>query len=609
MQRLQLRFREIKVDEVMVGITQRHEFHNDDVHNVAALVRELHQNSLDAKSTLASGPVKTRIRFIKPREAERHYFNALFDGLSQHLIESGIDIAKIDFGIPSLLLIEDFGTAGLLGPYDKPASTEPFTTFWKRVGISYKTGTAGGRWGLGKIVFSLASKIGIFFGLTIRDNDTSVEGLLMGQAVLSHHTLNGKPYAPHGFFATYREDGYQLPVIDADYIRKFQRACGITRTTEPGLSIIIPFHNDDLTPETIIPEVLKNYSFPILTEQLEVDVDGELINAATFDRLSRTHAASETFAEGYSVEFIRLVHSALRTAPDVELKDTWPEDLEASVDPEILTGLREKYMNKRQLIHVKAPIKLKKHDVSSMPSYISLFLQRAPEGIRGHSLYVRGAITLPKEAKYFKGRQVFGALVATEKSIVEFLGDAENPAHTHWDGSAEKLTKNWQAGRARLSEIRHSLNRLHQALTQAVELREPDALKDFFSVKDAGIAPGRKPPTSRDPVPIIESTPKNFTILSLQGGFTVKSASGLTPEKLPLQIKVKAAYNVFRGSPFKRFDQFDFNFNEKDLQVECQGAKCTPVSPNELLIEVSDVNFRIKVSGFDQKRDLMVNAR
>jgi hypothetical protein len=105
-----------------------------------------------------------------------------------------------------------------------------------------------------------------------------------------------------------------------------------------------------------------------------------------------------------------------------------------------------------------------------------LFLQKAPEGKRGEALYVRSSITIPDEARYFKARQVFGALVAEDSAIASFLGDAENPAHTRWNGAAEKLDKNWKAGKSRLSEIRNSLNRLYETLSQAAEVREDEAL-------------------------------------------------------------------------------------------------------------------------------------
>lgn len=606
---MQLLFREKKADEVEQEVTQRDQFNTDEVGLVATLVREPHQNSLDAKSAGNTGAVKTRIRIVEPREGTREFFHSIFSGLETHLRASEIEIAGIDFGMPRLLLIEDFGTTGLHGRYDDPDDEGSFNDFWRRIGRSHKSGTYSGRWGLGKLVFSSVSRIRTFFGLTIRDNDTSRQQLLMGQTVLSTHRIGQKKYAPHAFYAIPGQEGLQIPVSDLSYISQFREACGITRVNEPGLSIIIPFFLDELTSKTMIPELLKNYFFPILTSRLEVDVEGELINSTTFDALSRIYATGQTFAAGHLTEFIRKIHAASSAAPDAELKDTWPGNFEASIESEMLTRLRKKYMVDGQLIHVQTPITLKRKNGKLEQSHFSLFLQKAPEGVRSETLYVRGSITVPDEARYFRARQIFGALVATESSIVEFLGDAENPAHTKWNGTAEKLSKNWQAGKSRLSEIRNSLDRLHQALAQAVEMREPNALKDFFSVKDAGKVPGPKPPVVRPPIPPIPRTPKNFTIDPNQGGFTIKSGPGLAQEKLPIQIKVKAAYDVFRGNPFKLFSPFDFNFNERELKIECQGATWRPSSANELLIEVSDINFRLKVSGFDLNRDVMVDAR
>lgn len=608
---MQLLFREKKADEVEQEVTQRDQFNTDEVGLVATLIRETHQNSLDAKSFSTYGAVKTRIRILEPREETRDYFRSMFSGLEEHLQKSEIDIAEIDFGKPRLLLIEDFGTTGLCGRFDDSDDEGAFNDFWRRIGRSHKSGTESGRWGLGKLVFSSVSKIRTFFGLTIRHNDPDIsrQQLLMGQTVLSTHRIGKKKYAPHGFFAIPGPEGLQLPVLDPSEINLFRQACGITRANEPGLSIVIPFFLDELTPETMIPEVLRNYFFPILTSQLEVEIQGESINAATFDTLYSKYATSQTFAGGHLIEFIRKIHAAKTTVPDVELKGNWPLNIEASMDAETLTSLRMKYMVDGELIHVKAPIALKRKDGSLVQSHFALFLQKAPEGVRSETLYVRGAITVPDESRYFKARQIFGALVAADAYINSFLGDAENPAHTKWNGTAEKLAKNWQAGRARLSEIRNSLDRLHHVLAQSFEARDPDALKDFFSVKDVEAAPGQKRRSPTRPIPVITRTPKNFKIEPNQGGFTIKSGPGLTPEKLPVQIKVRAAYDVFRGNPFKHFDPYDFNFNEPEIMIECRGATLTPASANELRIEVTEVNFRIKVSGFDQNRDLIVDAR
>ena len=203
---------------------------------------------------------------------------------------------------------------------------------------------------------------------------------------------------------------------------------------------------------------------------------------------------------------------------------------------------------------------------------------------------------------------MFGALVAEDPAIASFLGDAENPAHTRWNGAAEKLDKNWKAGKTRLSEIRNSLNRLYEALSQAIELREPEALIDVFSIPDlTGGSKGRA--RTRPPViPLLTPSPKLYRILERQGGFSIAAGPGLTEDKLPMRVRVRAAYDVLRGDPFKRYSPFDFDLTKDELEISATGADFAATSPNELAIDANQVAFRVDLDGFDRNRDLMVRA-
>jgi len=144
------------------GSHQRDQFNTDEVTLVSTLVREPHQNSLDAPAA-AGRPVRTRLSIVGPAPEHRSYFMNLFAGLVPHLKASGIDLADIDLGMPRILLVEDFGTTGLTGDFTDRKDKQPFNNFWRRIGRSTKGGTAGGRWGLGKLVFSSASQIQTFF--------------------------------------------------------------------------------------------------------------------------------------------------------------------------------------------------------------------------------------------------------------------------------------------------------------------------------------------------------------------------------------------------------------------------------------------------------------
>jgi len=599
-------FQERGIGGVEQEITQRDQFNTDEVALVSALVREPHQNSLDARSSTNTGVVRTRLHIVEPPQLGSTFFANLFAKLLPHLYASDIDIAGIDLGKPRLLVIEDFGTTGLLGNYEDPEDERPFSDFWRRFGRSHKGGAKGGRWGLGKLVYSTASRLGVFFGLTIREDDPDRTPLLMGQAVLLSHKIDGKRYMPHGFFGVGRDDGLELPVTDAAVIEKFRAACEVNRTNEPGLSIVVPFLLEEITTELLVVEVLKNYFFPILTGQLEVKVAGTLISAATFDEVAAQYATG--YVNDQIISFIRKVNGAMEQPPDVVLKPTWTRDFNGAVSDEELDNIRKAFAA-GELVHAKAPLALIGKDGARVNSHLDLFLMHAPEGTKAEALYVRGGITVPDERRYFHARQTFAALIATDAGVTSFLGDAETPSHTQWNGAATKLKKNWQSGASRLSEIRHSLDRLHQLVAQAVELREPDALKDFFSIKDAGGEPGPKPPGPKPPVPPIPGKPKKFSITPREGGFAVKGGPGLTPSALPFKMTVRAAYDVFRGNPFKRFNDYDFSFKRSDLQITADGATVSPIGDNKLEIDVSACNFSVVVSGFDENRDVVVDAR
>lgn len=284
-------FRRTAPDEVERDVTQRSQFDTDETRIEATLIRESHQNSLDAKQPGSAGPVLTRITFVTPT-GDEDFLESLFKGLPEHLQAADVDLTDINFRKPGFLLVEDFGTTGLVGEWDKK-DKKPFSDFWRREGRSHKSGTANGRWGLGKLVFSSSSKIRTFFGLTIRHDDLA-QPLLMGEAVLMTHDIEGDTCAPYGFYANVGFKGIQVPETDKAAIAKFTKVTALTRSNEPGFSVVIPFPIDQLKPESLIEGVIANYFYPILTGELEVEVQGETISAATFDAVAAKYATGKT---------------------------------------------------------------------------------------------------------------------------------------------------------------------------------------------------------------------------------------------------------------------------------------------------------------------------
>src|SRR5262249_15437033 len=163
-------FRDISDDPSEKELTQQDQFNNDEVVLAEALVRETIQNSTDARLQ-DTGPVRVRFTLAEPTSPEeRRFFSSLLNGLMPHLEACRIPLPASS---QRFLVIEDFATTGLLGAIDRKDDGQ-FCGFWRRFGRSNKKGAAGGRWGLGKLVFSSSSSIKTLIGLTRRAADPNV---------------------------------------------------------------------------------------------------------------------------------------------------------------------------------------------------------------------------------------------------------------------------------------------------------------------------------------------------------------------------------------------------------------------------------------------------
>jgi len=227
-------------------------------------------------------------------------------------------------------------------------------------------------------------------------------------------------------------------------------------------------------------------------------------------------------------------------------------------------------------------------------------------------LFIRGSVTVPNEESNFRNRRAFAALVATDPLVSSFLRDAENPAHTSWNGNAEKLNRNWRAPGERLREIRHSLRQLHELLDRGTRREDTDALKSLINVKDPAPTqdPSRQgertPPSS---FPHITPNPRVCVLTARKGGFALKGGPDLQAAALPLKVIVQAAYDLPTGNPFKKFSRFDFDFRMgSDLKIKSTGARWMAPDANRIVIDVGDPDFSFEVSGFDINRDLIVGA-
>lgn len=605
---MKLHFEEVRPSDVEQELTQKDQFDTDKVPLPATLVRETLQNVMDARAPDFQGPLRVRFSLRDSAPEDAGFWKSIFTGFSDHLAASDVPLLNVDFEKPRLLVIEDFGTIGLRGATDVRDNHE-FSDFWRRVGKSHKSGGKGGSWGLGKLVFPVSSRARCFFGLTIRDGDDTPK--LMGQTILSTHPLAGRMYKPHGFFCDLGDDGMQIPAKDPSLVEHFRRAADLSRTNQPGLSVVIPFPRTELTIGALIPLVIEHYFFPILTGELVVELGTEVVSADTLETLAGKYPAS-VLKDGHMVGFIKELDNTRKSDTPIDVPSGWDGSagFEGVFDDALIKDLRERYL-KGEMLHFRLPLGCTRISGERLIGSFDVFLKPAPAGAAVTPLFIRNAITVPNEASYFTNPHVFAAMVASEPVISSFLRDAENPAHTNWNGRAEKLVQKWKAPGGVLSKIRHSVRKLDQLIGNSENIVDPDALLSFLSIPRAATERKKRLPNPLTPdLPDLPPpTPRPYRIIPKVGGFTVKGAGEAAAQEMPMSISVRMAYAISRGDPFKRYRPHDFSLNVRgDVTIDTSGASTAPAGDNVFIIDADDPDFSVTVSGFDPNRDIVVQS-
>lgn len=600
-------FEEFPKSLVETEVTQRDQFRNDEVDLADTLIRETVQNSLDAR---AGNGAAVTVRFAFPdgdSAPDPAYIKALFQGHLEHAAAAGLEVGSIDLDHPRAIVVEDFGTRGLQGNPWKDGDDD-FNDFWRRHGISHKSGDRRGRWGLGKLVFSTSSLLRAFFGLTVPADTQSP--LLMGQTVLSMHKLNGKKYPAHTHFSDVLTSGQdadlRVPITDPEFLGRFSKEFRLRRSNEPGLSLAIPFPHPDLERTRMVAAAIRHYFIPILRGQLVIEFDDLVLNSDSLRECAHEYLPPGAIHD--VDELFAFVREADTTRDFVSLGERWHRDgLEQATQPEALETMRQSFAE-GSLIGVRFPIDIVRKDGTAVSTEVRGFLKK-PSGLsRGQDHYVRSGITVPQESK-FGHRNALGLLLADDAAISEFLGDAENPAHTLWIGNAEKVQKNYRGAKDRVTAIKKCLQNLHDLLAQAVEEKAEEALLDFFWTPGMGVGPRReKGKETFPPAQPPTSEPKLFRISAARGGFTVRPGAALTADQLPLEATIRAAYDVDEGNPFRLWSEFDFDFAKQgDAQIVVKGAEAKGTG-NTIRCTVRETGFEITVTGLDERRDLIVKV-
>lgn len=598
-----------------------------------ALVREVLQNSIDAGND--GSPVHVRLALHDASDAPNagrlaHYFARLKPALLPR------EIGFNGRGAPQVpcrfLVVEDFGTRGLEGdtllfrdPPLEDTSPQFFYWFWRNIGRSGKTGDDLGRWGLGKTVYRAASRVGCMFGLTIRDSDR--RKLLMGQAVLQIHEHDSKEYKPEGYWCgSQNAQGLPLPIEDCeDMTEEVARFCDewkITRTDEPGLSVVSPFVPDELQAERLLQAVAVYFFTRILRGELEVTVVGPGIGTTRLDRTGLAAACRKIEWDGPPrtkrhvappIEFAKeCVGKTPELVTEVLGEHKVPELNEGIFVEEILHDLRRQF-SAGELVSVRIRINLPRRNGSAEVGHADVYVQRTSDGERCDSYYVREGMTITKISAQAGRRGVQSLVLVDSGPLAQFLGDTEGPAHEDWDQSAERPERIWARGwKGRVKFVRRIVDSLVEVLTPPATEPDFDLLSDFFSIERTGEQRQRKPGEESKLPPRMQpvvAEPRWFHITSRAGGFTISRNNRVeVPENAALRVSV--GYDLPRGDPLRNWNRIDFVIGNGNgaLRPNGNGLKAKLLQGNVLILHDIESEFHFSVNGFDQHRDLYVRA-
>ena len=542
------------------------------------------------------------------------------------------------------MVIEDDRTTGLNGKWDQddddpqqPAEGNDFYWFFRNVGRSGKGESDNGSWGLGKWVIPDASKVSAYIAVTRRSEDNDV--LLMGQAVLNKHTINGERFFPYGYYAEHDTNGFQRPPAMSDpehrlFIRRCMDDFDLRYRNAPGLSLIVPFprvdggdDDDYLDKNGLLAAVVHNYFYPIISGYLQVTVDGDgpsehLDSSNLGDKIFDLDLSDsgERSAEGYSKLFRMCRHiSNLQSDEyiDLDARRGFQEGTQAHSD---LIALRDRY-EAGDLLAFRITTEVRRKGKPREITSYNVYLQRDPTLNEGHDYYVRGTLSIPNNdlIRSYPARALL--VVNEDEPLAALLRDSEPPSHNSWRSNfnVDKVRKNWTGGPARITSVRGTPGTILRILEAPQEGLQRDALADIFSW-DGNWGAGQRPISGviqeekpnfggRNTTP---SPPRStdFSITQRRTGFRVGLPISQS-ETGPIHARMEVAYAIPRGNAFGKYREMDFRLHgENALPVSISGGIYNPGSQgNELLLTIHDTSeFSLSIEGFDPTRDLRVRV-
>lgn len=610
--------------------SQVEKFFNSDViaNKANAIIREGIQNSLDAVTEGTTLNIRVKIgvyKFNQNIQSQNPYAEKLFDHLHSPKVSEKLTSIPTEIEDVKFLAFEDFGTTGLRGDYkqwwpDENGTSNPFFNFFRGEGVSDKTEGARGRHGVGRLVFMFASRARSFFALTRRHELAGHENLLMGSAVLRNHWAHQRPYLADGWFGVRDEvnTNLALPVQDEQFIANFKLDFGLIREQQAGLSIVVPWLDEEVNAQGIIESVLSSYYHPILTNKLVVEVVDEndfstKISADTMQDICRDYFSVSGSSIGQMIEIAKAsIDGKFDFQIDLTSSTHSPRWDSSNISEQDGQNIQE-LIESGEVVSIKVKLMVKPRDGVNQESSFEMHLQKS--NVQGESIFnfIREGILI-SDVRPRKTSGLAGIILIEKGMLATLLGDSENPSHTQWQ--KDLIKDKYKFASSYIDLVVQSVPSLLSIISSNSSKPDSSKLIDLFSLpktdeekKQKEIIPkGGNGTTTGGTVVNPPENSRKCAINRLSGGFAIRSKK--ESSSVPDMLEIRVAYGVRKGSPFSKYVRSDFDFSNNEIKVELLNCECKHADGNSLKLSPLNKEFSVKVTGFDTAhRDLHIDLK
>jgi len=590
---------------------------------VSALVREAIQNSLDAQLD-SNKPVRIKFSIRDKSNALSHAENKKWFGPEAwshyNSDNNGLVNTPKESDECNYLIFEDFNTTGLNGNIEQDARRKgienPFYSFFRAEGESGKLNKLGSH-GLGKIVFPMCSRIRSIFTLTTRSDDYKT--YLVGQSILKFHQIHTTTFHPDGWYGVFREDGFQLPVDNQSVIDDFKDTFKIIRDdNESGLSIIIPWLDEDIKCEEIIKCIVEEYYPSIMSNVLEAEIINNndevfplnyntlLDSIDQIDGLDsslklKINLATDFYTSPLTGELQSKGNLTVLDCPSTK-KHEWKKEL-------FLNNSIQKISDDLEngVAIIKVPITIYQKEHNPVDSFFHVILKKTETSIK--PTFIRDKLIITSAALYATPGYI-AIVIIRDTPLTRFLGHAETPAHTKWDPLSQNFKGRYDYGRELIRYVSLGVKRILENLQSEDEKVDSVALSNFFSIEHKNLdkeGKAKKGEKDTSKVVLPEKIIKGksyFNESSLSDGFKISGAQDL---EFLRKFSIFVAYDLLRGNPFNKWNAADFDL--EDMVTDMKHVDNLTFLNNSINFESNNKDFYIKVQGFDTRRDVKVATK